>query len=72
MELSKKLFAEAGVDLSPLKLQIWTNERKGASIWLPVIQARSGEIGITAEIKVLEWGAYLSGLKEKKHDWLWC
>ncbi len=68
LELSKKLFAEAGVDPKSLKLQIWTNERKERVDMATIIQAQLGEIGITAEIKVLEWGAYLSGLKEKKHD----
>ena len=33
-----------------------------------IMQAQLEEIGITAEIKVLEWGAYLNGLQEQKHD----
>ncbi len=66
VELAKKLLAEAGI--KGLKLQIWTNERKERIDMATIIQAQLGEIGITAEIKVLEWGAYLSGLMEKKHD----
>lgn len=68
IELSKKLFAEAGVDPSTLKFELWTNERKDRTDMAQIIQAQLAELGITVEIKVLEWGAYLSGLKEGKHD----
>lgn len=33
-----------------------------------IIQAQLDEVGIKSEIKVLEWGAYLSGLQKKEHD----
>ena len=66
VELAKKLLAEAGV--KNLKAEIWTNERKERVDMATIIQAQLAEIGITTEIKVLEWGAYLSGLQEKKHD----
>ncbi len=68
VELAKKLFAEAGVDPKKLKMEIWTNERKERVDMATIIQAQLADLGITAEIKVLEWGAYLSGLQEKKHD----
>lgn len=64
--LAKKLLAEAGV--KGLKINIWTNERKERVDMATIIQAQLMEIGITSEIRVLEWGAYLNGLQEKRHD----
>ena len=66
VELAKKLLAEAGIQ--NLKLELWTNERKERVDSATIIQAQLEEIGITAEIKVLEWGAYLNGLMKKTHD----
>jgi peptide/nickel transport system substrate-binding protein len=66
VEEAKKLLAEAGV--KDLKLEIWTNERKERVDMATIIQAQLQEVGIQASIKVLEWGAYLNGLVEKKHD----
>ncbi|MDR1378453.1 MAG: ABC transporter substrate-binding protein [Synergistaceae bacterium] len=66
VELAKQLLEEAGV--KDLKLEIWTNERKERVDSSTIVQAQLEEIGIQAEIKVLEWGAYLDGLMEKKHD----
>jgi peptide/nickel transport system substrate-binding protein len=66
VDLAKKLLAEAGVE--NLKLEIWTNERKERVDMATIIQAQLQEVGITSEIKVLEWGAYLNGLKAKTHD----
>lgn len=64
--LAKKLLAEAGV--KNLKINIWTNERKERVDMATIIQAQLMEVGIAAEIRVLEWGAYLNGLQEKRHD----
>ncbi|MDR1732247.1 MAG: ABC transporter substrate-binding protein [Synergistaceae bacterium] len=66
VELAKKLLAEAGV--KDLKLEIWSNERKERVDSATIVQAQLEEIGIKSEIRVLEWGAYLNGLMEKKHD----
>jgi peptide/nickel transport system substrate-binding protein len=66
VELAKQLLEEAGV--KDLKLEIWSNERKERVDSATIVQAQLEEIGIKAEIKVLEWGAYLDGLMEKKHD----
>lgn len=68
VEAAKKLFAEAGVDPKGLKLEIWTNERKERVDMATIIQAQLKELGIDAEIKVLEWGAYIQGLQKKTHD----
>lgn len=64
--LAKKLLVDAGI--KNLKIQIWTNERKERVDMATIIQAQLQEVGIASEIKVLEWGAYLNGLQEKKHD----
>jgi peptide/nickel transport system substrate-binding protein len=65
VELARKLLAEAGV--KNLKFDIWTNERKERVDMATIIQAQLADIGVATEIKVLEWGAYLSGLLEKSH-----
>lgn len=67
VEKSKALLAEAGVKL-PIKLEIWSNELQQRQDMAQMIQAYLQAVDIHAEIKVLEWGAYLSGLEEKKHD----
>lgn len=61
------MLKEAGVK-EGLKAQIWTNERKERIDMATIIQSQLAEVGIDAEIKVLEWGAYLDGLKKKEHD----
>ena len=68
VEAAKKLFAEAGVDPKELKIQIWTNERKERVAMATIIHSQLQELGIDAEIKVLEWGAYIQGLQSKEHD----
>ena len=68
VEAAKKLFAEAGVDPKELKIQIWTNERKERVGMATIIHSQLQELGIDAEIKVLEWGAYIQGLQSKEHD----
>ena len=50
-----------------MKVQIWTNERKERVDMATIIQAQLKELGIVAEIKVLEWGAYIQGLQKKDH-----
>lgn len=68
LTVAKKLFSEAGINPELLKVQIWSNERKERVDMAQIIQAQLQELGISSEIKVLEWGAYLSGLQEKTHD----
>ena len=65
-EMARQLLEKAGV--KNLRCQIWTNERKERVDSATIIQAQLAEVGIEAEIKVLEWGAYLEGLKKKEHD----
>ncbi len=66
-EAAKALLEKAGVQL-PLNIEIWTNERKERIDMATIAQAQLAEIGINAQIKVLEWGAYLDGLTQGDHD----
>ena len=67
VEKAQKLLKEAGV-AKGTKVQLWTNERKERQDMAQIIMAQLEEIGLDAEIKVLEWGAYLNGLQEQQHD----
>ena len=67
LEKAKQLLAEAGVKL-PLKAQIWSNAYKPRVDLAQIFQAQLKEVGIEVEAKVLEWGAYLDGLKLGDHD----
>ena len=68
VEQAKKLFAEAGVDPSKIKLIIRSNERKERIDMATIIQAQLSEVGIQSEIMQQEWGAYLNDLQKKTHD----
>jgi peptide/nickel transport system substrate-binding protein len=67
LERAKQLLKEAGVKL-PLKAQIWSNAYKPRVDLAQIFQAQLREVGIEIEAKVLEWGAYLDGLKQGEHD----
>jgi peptide/nickel transport system substrate-binding protein len=66
VEAAKKLLEEAGA--TGMKIQIWTSDRKDRVDTATFAQAMLLEVGIEAEIKVLEWGAFLEGLKAGQHD----
>jgi peptide/nickel transport system substrate-binding protein len=67
IELAKKLLKEAGVP-EGTTVELWTNQRKERMDMAQIIMAELEEVGLKVSIKVLEWGAYLSGLQEKTHD----
>jgi peptide/nickel transport system substrate-binding protein len=67
LEGAKKLLAEAGY-ADGFDAEIWTNDKKERVDMATIIQSQLSEIGINVQIKVLEWGAYLDGLKAMKHD----
>ncbi|MDR2136836.1 MAG: ABC transporter substrate-binding protein [Synergistaceae bacterium] len=66
VELAEKLLAEAGI--RNLKLEIWTDQRRERIGMATEIVAQLREVGIAAEVRVLERDAYLKGLKAKIHD----
>lgn len=64
---AKKLLAEAGYP-NGLTTTLWTNSKKVRVDMATIIQAQLKKIGVTVKIQVLEWGAYLQGLKDNKHQ----
>lgn len=64
---AKKLLAEAGYP-DGLDTTLWTNSKKVRVDMATIIQAQLKKIGVNVKIQVLEWGAYLQGLKEFKHE----
>ena len=56
IEGAKKLLAEAGV--KDLKINICTNEQKDRTDAATILQAMFDEIGVKADITVMEYGAY--------------
>ncbi|KGK86730.1 ABC transporter substrate-binding protein [Clostridium sp. HMP27] len=67
VEKAKELLKEAGYEKG-FKTSIWTNEKKERVDMATIMQSQLKEVGIEAEIKILEWGAYLDGLSKGEHD----
>lgn len=65
-EKAKAILEKLG--LKNLKMALWTNEKKERVDMATIIQAQLAEIGVTVDIRVMEWGAYFQGLKEKAND----
>lgn len=68
VEKAKELLAEAGVENLTLKLSTpegrYANDRQVAE----VVQAMLAEVGITAQINVLDWGAYQEQAVAGEHE----
>ena len=64
---AKKLLAEAGYP-NGLNTTLWTNSKKVRVDMATIIQAQLKKIGVNVKVQVMEWGAYLQGLKEFKHQ----
>lgn len=67
IEKSKQLLAEAGY-ADGFKTTIWVDERKENVDVATIAQSKLTEIGITAEIKVMEWGAFVNGVYAGEQD----
>ncbi len=67
VEKAKKLLAEAGYK-DGFDTTIWTNDNKARMDVAEVVQSQLKGIGINAEIKVVEWGAYLEATANGEHD----
>lgn len=67
VEKAKKLLKEAGFE-NGFKTTIWTNDNKARMDVAEVVQSQLKGIGIEAEIKVVEWGAYLEATAKGEHD----
>lgn len=64
---AKELLKEAGYP-NGFNTTIWTNDNKARIDVAEVIQSQLKGVGINAEIKVLEWGAYLEATAKGEHD----
>ncbi|MBP2075853.1 glutathione ABC transporter substrate-binding protein [Oceanobacillus polygoni] len=67
VEKAKELLAEAGYE-NGFSTMIWTNEDRQRIDTATSVQAQLAEIGIKAEVEVLEWGAYLEQTANGEHD----
>lgn len=67
VEKAKQLLKEAGLP-DGFKTSIWTNDRKERIDMATIMQSQLKEAGIIAEIKVVEWGAYLEGTARGDQD----
>lgn len=65
-EFSKQLLKESGIE--GFNTKIWTNDDPTRRQIAEVVQAQLKEIGITAEIESLEWGAFLEGTAREEHE----
>jgi peptide/nickel transport system substrate-binding protein len=66
-ERAKQLLQEAGIR-DRLKVEIWMNENKDRVDLMTIAQNSLSEVGIDAELKVLEMGAYSSAMQRKEHQ----
>lgn len=66
VEKAKELLKEAGAE--GLKMTISTNERQERIDMATIMQSQLKEVGITAEIEVLEWGALLDKADRREQD----
>jgi peptide/nickel transport system substrate-binding protein len=67
LKKAKELLKEAGYEKG-FKTTIWTNDNKERMDVAEVVQSQLKGVGIDAEIKVLEWGAYLDATAKGEHD----
>ncbi|EGL83680.1 ABC-type transporter, periplasmic subunit [Caldalkalibacillus thermarum TA2.A1] len=66
-EKAKQLLAEAGY-ADGFQTTIWTNDNPERMNVAEVVQSQLKEVGIEADIEVMEWGAYLEHTAAGKHD----
>ncbi|MHB1651584.1 MAG: glutathione ABC transporter substrate-binding protein [Desulfitobacteriaceae bacterium] len=64
---AKELLKEAGLP-NGFSTTIWTNDNKERMKLAEVVQSQLKGIGITSQIKVVEWGAYLAATAKGEHD----
>lgn len=66
-EKAQELLAEAGYE-DGFSTTIWTNDQRERIDAATNIQAQLSEIGIEAEVEILEWGAYLEQTANGEQD----
>jgi peptide/nickel transport system substrate-binding protein len=66
-EAAQELLAEAGYE-DGFETTLWTNDSRERIDIAELVQAQLSAIGVTVNIEVLEWGAYLENTSEGQHD----
>jgi peptide/nickel transport system substrate-binding protein len=66
-EKAKALLKEAGYG-DGLNLMLYTANRPIYMNMAEVVQAQLEEVGITAKLNVMEWGAYLASTRKHEHQ----
>ncbi|CAN5715088.1 ABC transporter substrate-binding protein [soil metagenome] len=66
-ERARQLLADAGYP-DGFETSIWTNDNPLRIQVAEIAQAQLGEIGVTVDIRVLEWGTYLAETAAGNHD----
>jgi peptide/nickel transport system substrate-binding protein len=66
-ERARALLAEAGYP-EGVSVTIWTNNTPRRIEIAEILQSYLAEVGIAAEVEVFEWGAYLAGITEGRHQ----
>lgn len=59
VEKAKQLMKEAGYE-NGLDIELWVNDEGSRTDMCVIMQEQLKQIGINAEIKIFEWGAYIS------------
>ncbi|MFA1822253.1 glutathione ABC transporter substrate-binding protein [Virgibacillus oceani] len=67
VEGAKELLAEAGYE-NGFSTTIWTDDEREQMDTAVNIQSQLQEVGVDAEVEVLEWGAYLDQTADGEHD----
>ncbi|UJL46128.1 glutathione ABC transporter substrate-binding protein [Virgibacillus sp. NKC19-16] len=67
VEQAQELLAEAGYE-DGFSTTIWTNDSRERIDAATNVQAQLEEIGIQAEVEILEWGAYLEQTANGEHE----
>lgn len=66
-EQAQELLAEAGYE-DGFSTTIWTSDQRENIDVATNVQAQLSEVGIEAEVEILEWGAYLEQTSDGGHD----
>lgn len=66
-ELARQLLAEAGFP-NGFSTSLWTNDNPTRIQIAEIAQAQLADVGITVDVQVVEWGAYLADTAAGLHD----
>lgn len=67
VEKAKQLLKDAGFE-NGFKTTLWTNDNPTRVRIAEMVQAQLTEVGITADMEIVEWGKYLEDTENGRHD----